>query len=198
MTFELQPLPYEEHALAPIISKETISFHYGKHHATYLKNLNELIKGSTFEKLSLEEIIIQSAKASEQAIFNNAAQVWNHDFYWKSLLPQKQQTQPTDSALLNLIQRDFGSVENLKNALKTTALSQFGSGWCWLVLDAGKLDVIRTPNAQNPLGSAKPLLCIDIWEHAYYLDYQNRRAEYLNGVIENLLNWNFATQNLSS
>ena len=199
MTFELQPLPYAEDALAPIISKETISFHYGKHHATYLKNLNELIKESDFENLSLEKIITESAKdLSKQAIFNNAAQVWNHDFYWRSLTPLKQPTSITDSTLLNLVERDFGSTQDLKDALKKKALGQFGSGWCWLVLEDGKLKVISTSNAENPLGHTKPLLCIDVWEHAYYLDYQNKRAEYLDGVVNQLINWDFVAENLSS
>ena len=199
MTFELQTLPYEQTALEPFISSKTISFHYGKHHATYLKNLNDLIKGTNKENLSLKEIIIEARKnPSEQAIFNNAAQVWNHDFYWQSLRPaQKEKTHIIDSALLDLVKRDFGNEENLKEALKSTALGQFGSGWCWLVLDNGSLKVIRTSNAENPLGTRKPLLCIDVWEHAYYLDYQNKRGDYLEAIIDNLLNWDFAAKNLS-
>lgn len=199
MTFTLKPLPYEPDALSPIISQETISFHYEKHHATYLKNLNELIKGTDMEKMTLENIIVETRKhPSEQAVFNNAAQVWNHDFYWQSMRPFFEiKSQITDNTLLDLIARDFGDVQNLKEALKKTALGQFGSGWCWLVLDKDTLKVIRTANAENPLGTSKPLLCIDVWEHAYYLDFQNKRADYLNGVIEHLLNWDFAVKNLS-
>lgn len=199
MTFELQSLPYEEIALEPFISEKTISFHYGKHHATYLKNLNDLIKNTNKETMSLKEIIMTTRKnPSEQAIFNNAAQVWNHDFYWQSLSPKKQdQSHIIDSALLDLVKRDFGNEENLKDSLKSTALGQFGSGWCWLVLDDNALKVTRTSNAENPLGTSKPLLCIDVWEHAYYLDYQNKRNDYLQAVIDNLLNWDFAAKNLS-
>ena len=199
MTFELPPLPYAQNALEPYISQKTISFHYDKHHATYLKNLNDLIQGTPLEKESLENIIIETRKyPSEQAIFNNAAQVFNHTFYWHSLKPTQNNNAITDSSLLKLTERDFGSENNLKEALKKTALAQFGSGWCWLVLENDKLHIVRTGNAENPLGAAKPLLCIDVWEHAYYLDYQNKRGDYLDGVIEHLLNWDFAAQNLNA
>ena len=200
MAFELYELPYQQDALEPYISKETVSYHYGKHHATYLNNLNNLIKDTPLEKESLEAIILNTEKyPSEQAIFNNAAQVWNHNFYWQSLSPAKQNTSEiSDENFNNMILRDFGSIENLKAELKKVALSQFGSGWAWLVLDKDKLKIIKTSNASNPLGKMKPLLCIDVWEHAYYLDYQNRRADYLDGILNNLLNWNFAIQNLNN
>ena len=200
MAFELYKLPYSEDALEPYISKETISFHYGKHHATYLNNLNNLIKDTPLEKESLEDIILNTEKyPSEQAIFNNAAQVWNHTFYWQSLLPTKQKMNDIpDGNFKEMVLRDFGNVENLKAELKKVALSQFGSGWAWLVLDNGKLGIVKTSNASTPFGKVKPLLCIDVWEHAYYLDYQNRRADYLDGVLNNLLNWNFAIQNLNN
>ncbi|MBP5534063.1 MAG: superoxide dismutase [Alphaproteobacteria bacterium] len=200
MAFELYKLPYLEDALEPYISKETISFHYGKHHATYLNNLNNLIKDTPLEKESLEDIILNTEKyPSEQAIFNNAAQIWNHTFYWQSLLPTKQKMNDIpDGNFKEMVLRDFGSVENLKAELKKVALSQFGSGWAWLVLDNGKLGIVKTSNASTPFGKVKPLLCIDVWEHAYYLDYQNRRADYLDGVLNNLLNWNFAIQNLDN
>ena len=197
MTFELPPLPYEKNALEPFISANTLTFHYEKHHATYVKNLNDLIKGTPLENETLEDIILQTAKdSSKQAVYNNAAQVWNHTFYWHSL-KSPHNDKINDPTLLGLIQRDFGSVENLKNVLKSTAMGQFGSGWCWLVLDHDMLKVVRTPNAENPLGTSKPLLCIDVWEHAYYLDYQNKRADYLDKVVEHLLNWDFAVKNLS-
>ena len=200
MAFELYKLPYSEDALEPYISKKTISFHYGKHHATYLNNLNNLIKDTPLEKESLEDIILNTEKyPSEQAIFNNAAQVWNHTFYWQSLLPTKQKMNDIpDGNFKEMVLRDFGSVENLKTEFKKVALSQFGSGWAWLVLDNGKLGIVKTSNASTPFGKVKPLLCIDVWEHAYYLDYQNRRADYLDGVLNNLLNWNFAIQNLNN
>ena len=198
MTFELPQLPYLENALEPVISQKTISFHYGKHHATYLKNLNDLIKDSPLSKMSLEDIIVQTAKnPSEQAIFNNAAQVWNHTFYWNSLCPASPKI--TDSNFLNLINRDFGGIDNLKDALKKAALAQFASGWAWLVSDNGTLKVMCTPNAENPLmTNAKPLLCIDVWEHAYYLDWQNKRADYLHGLVNQLINWDFAIKNLNT
>lgn len=148
----------------------------------------------------LHDIILKTRNdTSFQTIFNNAAQVWNHDFYWKSLSPQKTTASHiTDSALLNLVEHDFENEENLKESLKKTALGQFGSGWCWLILDNNTLKVIKTSNAENPLGISKPLLCIDVWEHAYYLDYQNKRGDYLNAVIDNLLDWNFAAKNLNT
>lgn len=192
MAFELYKLPYSENALEPYISKETISFHYGKHHATYLNNLNALIKDTPLEKESLESIILN---ASDQAIFNNAAQVWNHTFYWQSLSPKKQDI--PEGNFKQMVLRDFGSIENLKAELKKAALSQFGSGWAWLVSDNDQLKIVKTSNAETPLGKAIPLLSIDVWEHAYYLDYQNRRGDYVDGILNNLLNWNFAIQNLN-
>ena len=199
MAFELYKLPYSEDALEPYISKETISFHYGKHHTTYLNNLNNLIKDTPLEKESLEDIILNTEKyPSEQAVFNNAAQVWNHTFYWQSLSPKgSNPSKIPDGNFKEMIMRDFGSVENLKAEFKKAALSQFGSGWAWLVLDGGKLKIIKTSNAATPFGKTKPLLYIDVWEHAYYLDYQNRRGDYIDAVLSHLLNWNFATQNLN-
>ena len=196
MAFELYKLPYADNALEPYISQKTISFHYGKHHATYLNNLNALIKDTDLEKESLENIILETEKnPSEQAIFNNAAQVWNHTFYWQSLSAEKQDIPESNFKQMGL--RDFGSIENLKAEFKKVALSQFGSGWAWLVLDNNQLKIVKTSNAETPLGKTIPLLCIDVWEHAYYLDYQNRRGDYLDGVLNNLLNWKFAAQNLN-
>lgn len=200
MTFKLPELPYEKKALAPYISEQTLSFHYDKHHATYVNNLNNLIEGTDLEHLSLEEIILHTSEnPSQQAIFNNAAQVWNHTFFWQSLTPEKDNTFLDDSNLKDMIIRDFGSEENLKKALKEAGLSQFGSGWVWLIEDGGKLQVIKTSNAFTPLTTkAKALLTIDVWEHAYYLDYQNKRGDYLDAVLNNLINWNFAVQNLNN
>jgi Fe-Mn family superoxide dismutase len=193
--YELPPLPYPPEALEPVISANTLSFHYGKHHKGYVDNLNKLIAGSELAGLPLEKIITESAgKSDKAAIFNNAAQVWNHTFYWKCLIPGGS---PIPAALQARIEKSFGSVEACKKELSAAAVGQFGSGWAWLVLDGDNLKVIKTANADSPLiRGMKPLLTIDVWEHAYYLDYQNRRPEYVNAIIEKLLNWEFAAANL--
>ena len=191
----LPPLPYSETALEPIITANTIGFHYGKHHKGYVDNLNKLVSGTEYSSMPLEKIITSTAGQAERiAIFNNAAQIWNHTFYWKSMLPHGGGEPP--SALKLLIDASFGSVEACKQELVTAAVSQFGSGWAWLVLEGEKLKVVKTANAGVPqtLG-LKPLLTIDVWEHAYYLDYQNRRADYVNAVLDKLINWEFALQN---
>ena len=189
-------LPYAENALEPVISAKTISFHYGKHHKGYFDNLNKLIAGTEFEGMPLEKIILATAgKADKTAIFNNAAQVWNHTFYWQSLSPKGGGTPP--EKLKKQIDASFGSLDACIKELSAAAMGRFGSGWAWLVSDGGKLKVINTPNAETPITtSAKPLITIDVWEHAYYLDYQNRRADYVKDVLEKLLNWEFAAQNL--
>jgi len=191
----LPPLPYAENALEPVITAKTISFHYGKHHKGYVDNLNKLIAGTEFADLSLEEIIASTAGRPERAaIFNNAAQTWNHTFYWKSMRPQGGEEPP--AALKQRIEASFGSVDACKKELASAAVSQFGSGWAWLVLEAGILKVVKTANADVPLRTGmKPLLAIDVWEHAYYLDYQNRRADYVSAVLDKLINWEFALQN---
>jgi len=191
----LPDLPYAENALEPIITAKTISFHYGKHHKTYVDNLNKFIEGTEFADLPLEKIITGAAgKADKVAIFNNAAQVWNHTFFWKSLKPGGGGEPP--AALKARMESAFGSVDACKKELANMAVSQFGSGWAWLVLDGGSLRVIKTTNADCPLTAGmKPLLTIDVWEHAYYLDYQNRRADYVNAVLDKLINWEFALQN---
>jgi superoxide dismutase, Fe-Mn family len=188
----LPPLPYADNALDPVISANTLGFHYGKHHKTYVDNLNKLITGTDLADLSLEEIIRSTAgKADKTGIFNNAAQVWNHTFYWNSLSPKGGGEPPT--ALKQKIEASFGSVEACKKELATAATTQFGSGWAWLVKDGDKLQVTKTGNADLPLTKGmKPLLTIDVWEHAYYLDYQNRRVDYVNAVLEKLINWGFA------
>ena len=192
----LPPLPYAENALDPVISAHTISFHYGKHHKAYVDNLNKLVAGTEFAGLPLEKIIADATgKADKTAVFNNAAQAWNHTFYWNSLTP-KGGGEPSQ-ALKTKIESSFGSVDACKKELALAATTQFGSGWAWLVLDGDKLKVIKTSNADSPLTKGmKPLLTIDVWEHAYYLDYQNRRADYVNAVLEKLINWNFASSNL--
>jgi Fe-Mn family superoxide dismutase len=192
----LPPLPYAQNALEPIISANTISFHYGKHHKGYVDNLNKLVAGTEFAVLPLEKIITTTAgQAEKTAIFNNASQAWNHAFYWKSLTPNGGGEPP--AALKKMIEASFGSVDACKKELATAATTQFGSGWAWLVLDGDKLKVVKTGNADSPLTKGmKPLLTIDVWEHAYYLDYQNRRAEYVNAVLDKLIDWNFAADNL--
>jgi len=193
----LPPLPYAENALEPIITAKTIGFHYGKHHKGYVDNLNKFIVGTEYVDLSLEKIIATAAGRPEgAAIFNNAAQIWNHTFYWKSMSPKGGGEPP--AALKQKIVASFGSVDACKKELASAAVSQFGSGWSWLVLDGGKLKVVKTANADDPLTTGmKPLLTIDGWEHAYYLDYQNRRADYVNAVLDKLINWEFALQNAS-
>jgi Fe-Mn family superoxide dismutase len=190
-------LPYAENALEPIITAKTMSFHYGKHHKAYVDNLNKLVAGTDFASLSLDKIITSTAgKLENTAIFNNAAQSWNHSFYWNSLTP-KGGGEPPD-ALKQKIEASFGSVDSCKKELASTAVSQFGSGWAWLVLDGTLLKVVKTANADIPMTKGlKPLLAIDVWEHAYYLDYQNRRADYVNAVLDKLINWEFALQNIS-
>jgi Fe-Mn family superoxide dismutase len=193
----LPALPYAENALEPVITAKTMSFHYGKHHKGYVDNLNKLIAGTEYADLALEKIITSTAGQPEKtAIFNNAAQTWNHTFYWKSMKPKGGGEPP--AALKKRIEASFGSVDACKKELASAAVSQFGSGWAWLVLEGGKLKVVKTGNADVPLTTGmKPLLAIDVWEHAYYLDYQNRRADYVNAVLDKLINWEFALQNAS-
>jgi len=190
------PLPYATNALDPTISAATIAVHYGKHHKGYVDALNELIAGTALTMLSLEELIAETAgDPASVAIFNNAAQSWNHAFYWRSLRPKGGGEPPL--ALKQRIEASFGSLDACKKKLAAAATSQFGSGWVWLVLDADELKVIRTSNAETPLTMRmKPLLVIDVWEHAYYLDYQQRRLDYVNAVLDNKINWGFAAANL--
>jgi len=192
----LPPLPYAEDALDPVISARTIGFHYGKHHKGYVDTLNKLIAGTELEGLSLEKVIAATAgKADKTAIFNNAAQTWNHSFYWRSLRPKGGGEPPR--ALMQKIEASFGSLETCKKELATAATTQFGSGWAWLVQEVDGLKVVKSGNAETPLtGKSKPLLTIDVWEHAYYLDYQNRRADYVNAVLDKLINWGLAAENL--
>jgi Fe-Mn family superoxide dismutase len=196
MKIELPPLPYGDSDLAPHISQHTISFHYGKHHKTYVDNTKKLVEGTEWADVPLEDVVKAAAgKPDKKALFNNAAQAWNHAFYWRSLSP-KGGGQPSGK-LRDRIQSDFGSFDKLKEELSKAAVGQFGSGWAWLVADAGKLHVEQTPNAETPIAFGKtPLLTIDVWEHAYYLDYQNKRPDYVTAVLEKLINWEFAAENL--
>ncbi len=191
MGFTLPSLPYRHDALEPVISAETIEFHYGKHHQAYVNNLNKLVEGTPYADKSLEGIIL----ASEGGLFNNAAQVWNHTFYWHGL--RANAGRPT-GALAEAIQRDFGSVDALKQALAQAATTQFGSGWAWLVLDGGKLAVTNTANADLPMKHNQiALWTLDVWEHAYYIDYRNDRAKYVRQVLDRLINWDFIAKNLA-
>lgn len=196
--FTLPPLPYPDNALSPTISANTIGFHYGKHHQGYVNNLNQLVAGTALADQPLEAVIKASVgTADKTAIFNNAAQIWNHTFYWNSLRP-KGGGKPT-GALAELIEKSFGGFDPFKTEFAKAATSQFGSGWAWLVKDGDKLAVTKTSNADTPIiHGLKPLLTIDVWEHAYYLDYQNRRADYVTAVLDNLINWEFAAQNLAA
>ncbi len=191
-----EPLPYGEGDLAPVISANTFGFHYGKHYKAYIDNTNKLTAGTEFADASLEKIVVATAGKPEFVpVFNNAAQAWNHAFFWKSLKPRGGGAPP--AALAQKIDESFGSLDALKKDLAGAATSQFGSGWAWLALDAGKLKVLKTSNADTPIAAGKkPLLTVDVWEHAYYLDYQNRRADYAAAVFDKLLNWDFAAENL--
>ena len=195
--FTLPPLPYQENALAPVISANTLSFHYGKHHKAYLDNLNKLIAGTEYEAATLEKIITDTAgKADKTPIFNNAAQTWNHTFYWNGLTPNGG-GKPT-GRIAQMIESDLGGYEQFKKDFAQAGVTQFGSGWAWLVAEGGKLKLVKTGNADNPLTKGQvPLLTLDVWEHAYYLDYQNRRPDHLSAAIDQLLNWDFANANLS-
>jgi len=194
--FELSPLPYEESALEPAISARTVGFHYGKHHKAYVETLNKLVTGTRYAEMPLEQIVRTTANREnekEKKIFNNAGQVWNHDFYWRSLSPRP--TKP-GVKLAHAIERDFGSLEHLLKQFADAGKEQFGSGWAWLVSNSGKLSICRTGNALDPMARhINCLLTVDVWEHAYYLDYQNARAKYLDAVLGRL-NWDFAAENL--
>ncbi|HTQ15362.1 MAG TPA: superoxide dismutase [Rhizomicrobium sp.] len=196
--FELAPLPYAEDALAPSISAKTVSFHYHKHHAKYVETLNALVAGTRYADMKLEEVVRATAgkeSAGEKKIFNNAGQVWNHDFYWRSLSPKE--TRPKGE-LKAAIEHGFGSTAKLIEELAKAGKEQFGSGWAWLVSKGGKLSVEKTGNALDPMAQGvNCLLTVDVWEHAYYLDYQNARPKYLEAVLTGLLNWDFAAENLA-
>ena len=195
--FTLAPLPWEERSLVPVISANTVSFHYHKHHQTYVDTLNTLVDKTRFADMKLEDIVRATAGAAdekENKIFNNAAQVWNHDFYWRCLTPNR--TEP-GGRLAGAIARDFGEVSSLVAELAEAGKDQFGSGWAWLVSKDGKLKVEKTSNAQTPMAKGvNCLLAVDVWEHAYYLDYQNARPKYLDAVLGKIINWDYAGENL--
>lgn len=194
--FKLSPLPYADDALAPTISANTIGFHYGKHHAAYVKTLNELVPGTRYVDMKLEQIVRETAGKegdAEKKIFNNAGQVWNHDFYWRSLSPKPS----TPKGALKAAIEEFGGADKLIKDLAEAGKTQFGSGWAWLVSKNGKLSVEKTANAMDPMSKdVNALLTVDVWEHAYYLDYQNERPKYLEAVLKKILNWDFADENL--
>jgi Fe-Mn family superoxide dismutase len=196
-TYVLAPLPYADNALEPVISANTMSFHYGKHHKAYVDNLNKLLAdNNSLAGQSLEDIITATAGQADKAgIFNNAAQVWNHMFYCHSLSPKGGGEPP--ASLKQKIEASFGSVDACKKEFANAAVTQFGSGWAWLVQEGDKLAILKTGNADSPLTkNSRPLLTIDVWEHAYYLDYQNRRPDYVNTILDKLINWEFAASNL--
>ena len=197
MAILLPELPYAKDALTPVISANTLDFHHGKHHKAYVDNLNKLIAGTDLEQKSLEEIINIAAKDPAKAgIFNNAAQVWNHTFYWNCL--KKAGGGAPTGKIAEKINAAWGSYEKFAEELKNAGATQFGSGWAWLVLDGNQLKITKTANADTPLAHGqKALLTIDVWEHAYYLDYQNRRPDYLAAVIQSLINWDFVNANLA-
>lgn len=189
MSFDLPALPYEMNALEPYISTTTMEYHYGKHHRTYVENLNKLVKDTEFAAMSLEDVVKNTADNPSYAlIFNNAAQAWNHAFFWDCMSPNGGGR--PEGELLKKIERDFGSYENFRQEFKNAATSQFGSGWAWLAEKDGKLLVLKTANADTPLAHGmKPLITIDVWEHAYYLDYQNRRVDFVDAFLDHLVNW---------
>jgi superoxide dismutase, Fe-Mn family len=198
MAFEQPALPYEFNALEPHMTAKTFEFHYGKHHATYVTNLNNLTKDSPMATMSLEEIIKATfGDPSKAGIFNNAAQVWNHTFFWKSMKPNGGGTPTGD--LATQINASFGSLDKFKEEFKAAATTQFGSGWAWLVKDGNGLKITKTGNAENPIAHGQtPLLTLDVWEHAYYIDFQNRRPDFISTYLENLVNWDFAAANLAA
>jgi Fe-Mn family superoxide dismutase len=190
MKFELDPLPYAKTALAPHLTEETFSYHYEKHHQAYLTNLKKLLEGKPEAEKTLEEVV----KSSSGAIFNNAAQVWNHTFYWNSMKPSGG-GEPS-GALGDAIKRDFGTYADFKTQFQTAAVGQFGSGWAWLVKEGDKLKIVTTSNAETPLTRGQtPLITCDVWEHAYYIDYRNLRAKYVETFLTSLVNWEFAAAN---
>lgn len=192
MAFELPPLPYAKDALEPHISAETLEYHYGKHHQTYVDKLNAAVEGKPEAEKSLEDLI----KTASGGVFNNAAQIWNHTFYWHSMKPNGGGEPAGD--LKAAIERDCGSVAKCKEALAEAVKTHFGSGWAWLVVDGGKIKVVSGHDADNPMrDGATPLLTIDAWEHAFYIDYRNAKPKYVEAVLENLINWDFAAENFA-
>jgi Fe-Mn family superoxide dismutase len=197
MAFELPALPWAKDALAPHVSADTIGFHHGKHHAAYISKLNAAVEGTPMAEMSLEQIMLQTAgDAAKAGIFNNAAQTWNHTFFWNSMSPDGG-GEPT-GRLKEMIDESFGSFDAFKEEFSNKAVTLFGSGWTWLVVANGKLEIVQTVNAGNPMTDGKtPLITLDVWEHAYYLDFQNRRPDFIQAFLAHLVNWKFATENLA-
>jgi len=197
MTLELPPLPYDQKALEPHISANTLSFHYGKHHQAYVTNYNNLVKDTPFADKALEDVIKEVAgDSSKVGVFNNGAQVWNHTFFWNSMTPNG--GGKPSGELASKIDADLGGYDKFIADFKNAGVTQFGSGWAWLVLDKGKLAITKTANADTPLAHGqKALFTVDVWEHAYYLDYQNRRPDFISVVLEKLVNWDFVAKNLA-
>ena len=196
MTFELPSLPYANDALAPYMSSETLDFHHGKHHQTYVTNLNNLVKDTDMKDSSLEEIVVKSSKDSSMAgIFNNAGQHWNHILFWQCMKPNGGGSMPSE--LESRITSDLGGIDQFKEAFIQAGTTQFGSGWAWLAIDNGKLVVTKSPNASNPLvDGMTPILGFDVWEHSYYIDYRNKRPDYLKAFLDSLVNWEFVASQL--
>jgi superoxide dismutase, Fe-Mn family len=197
MAFELTPLPYPKDALEPHMSSRTLEFHHGKHHQAYVTALNKLVQGTPFANQTLEQVVRATASdASKTAIFNSAGQAWNHNFFWNCLKPRGGGRPAGD--LLRALERGFGSFDKFREQFKQAAVEQFGSGWAWLVLDHGTLKVTKTPNGANPLAEGQTaLLAIDVWEHAYYLDFQDRRADFVQIFLDHLVNWDFVAKTLA-
>ncbi|MBB4266818.1 superoxide dismutase [Roseospira visakhapatnamensis] len=196
MAFELPPLPYDKTALEPHMSAQTLDFHHGKHHQTYVTNLNNLTKDSPMADMALEEVILKAWSDKNTGVFNNAAQVWNHTFFWHGMKPGGGGA-PT-GAIAERITAAFGSFDTFKDEFKSAGATQFGSGWAWLVLDKGDLKITKTPNAETPMVHGQTaLLTCDVWEHAYYLDFQNRRPDFLTTFLDHLVNWDFVNETLA-
>lgn len=194
MAIELPPLPYEPHELEPHVSADTLGFHHGKHHKAYVDRTNQLIAGTDLENADLETIIVRAREKGEQTLLNQSGQVWNHSFFWRCMTPEKLQP---EGQLAELIQRDFGGLDAFKDAFKKEGVGHFASGWAWLVLKDGKLVVTSYHDGDSPVGrGVTPLLTCDVWEHAYYLDYQNDRGGFLDAFLNNLVNWKFAARQL--
>ena len=194
MAFELPPLPYAHDALEPYMGRETLELHHGKHHNTYVVNLNNLIEGAGLAGKGLDDVVVEGFKAGNAGIINNAGQHWNHNLFWRVM---KKDAGGPGGELAKRIDQDFGGLDKLKEAFKAAAVGQFGSGWAWLVRDGDKLDVMKTPNGENPLMHGKTaLMGIDVWEHAYYLDYRNRRPDYVQAWLDHLVNWDEVEKNL--
>ncbi|HNP62823.1 MAG TPA: superoxide dismutase [Woeseiaceae bacterium] len=197
MTFELPELPYRADALEPFLSKQTLDTHHGKHHRGYINKLNELIDGTDYQDLSLQEIVVRAKENGDTAIFNNAAQSLNHGFLWESMSPDG--GSPPAGPLGDAIDAAFGNLKGFKEAFKAKALTQFGSGWVWLVVDSGGLKIVQTGNADTPVQhGVQPILTLDVWEHAYYLDYKNDRGGYVDSFLSDRVNWAFAARNFES